>query len=44
MLYEGVHKRKSVYGYYKLLRSKFKKLFLEKKIASFWVTNGTVKR
>ena len=44
MLYEGVHKRKSVYGYYKLLRSKCKKLFLEKKIASFQVTNGTVKR
>lgn len=44
MLYEGVYKRKSVYGYYKLLRSKCKKLFLEKKIASFWVTNGTVKR
>ena len=30
-------------GYYKLLWSKCKKLFLEKKIASFWVTNGTVK-
>ena len=30
-------------GYYKLLWSKCKKIFLEKKIASFWVTNGTVK-
>ena len=30
-------------GYYKLLWSKYKKLFSEKKIASFWVTNGTVK-
>ena len=30
-------------GYYKLLWSKSKKLFLEKNIASFWVTNGTVK-
>ena len=30
-------------GYYKLLWSKCKKLFLEKNIASFWVTNGTVK-
>ena len=30
-------------GYYKLLWSKYKKLFLEKRIASFWVTNGTVK-
>ena len=30
-------------GYYKPLQSKCKKLFLEKKIASFWVTNGTVK-
>ena len=34
---------KKMCGYYKLLWSKFKKLFLEKKIASFWVTNGTVK-
>ena len=33
----------SLCGYYKLLWSKCKKLFLEKKIASFWVTNGTVK-
>ena len=30
-------------GYYKLLWSKCKKLFLEKNIASFWVTNGAVK-
>ena len=30
-------------GYYKLFWSKCKKLFLEKKIASFWVINGTVK-
>ena len=30
-------------GHYKLLWSKCKKLFLEKKIASFWVTNGTAK-
>lgn len=30
-------------GCYKLLLSKCKKLFLEKKIASFWVTYGTVK-
>ena len=30
-------------GYCKLLWSKCKKLFLEKKIPSFWVTNGTVK-
>ena len=33
----------SLCGYYKLLWSKCKTLFLEKKIASFWVTNGTVK-
>ena len=33
----------SLCGYYKLLWSKCKKLFLEKKIASFWVINGTVK-
>ena len=33
----------SLYGYYKLLWSKCKKIFLEKKIALFWVTNGTVK-
>ena len=33
----------SLCGYYKLLWSKCKKLFLEKKVASFWVTNGTVK-
>ena len=33
----------SLCGYYKLLWSKCKKLFLEKKIASFCVTNGTVK-
>ena len=33
----------SLRGYYKLLWSKCKKIFLEKKIASFWVTNGTVK-
>ena len=33
----------SLCGYYKLLWSKCKKLFLEKKIASLWVTNGTVK-
>ena len=33
----------SLCGYYKLLWSKCKKLFLETKIASFWVTNGTVK-
>ena len=33
----------SLCGYYKLLWSKCKKLFLEKKIALFWVTNGTVK-
>ena len=30
-------------GYYKLLWSNGKKLFFEKKIASFWATNGTVK-
>ena len=30
-------------GYYKLLWSNGKKLFLEKKIASFWAANGTVK-
>ena len=33
----------SLCGYYKLLWSKCKKLFLEKKIASFWFRNGTVK-
>ena len=33
----------SLYGYYKLLWLKCKKLFLEKKIALFWVTNGTIK-
>ena len=33
----------SLCGYYKLLWSKCKALFLEKKIASFWVTNETVK-
>ena len=33
----------SLCGYYRLLWSKCKKLFLEKKITSFWVTNGTVK-
>ena len=33
----------SLCGYYKLLWSKCKKLFLKKKIASFWVTNETVK-
>ena len=33
----------SLCGYYKLLWSKRKKLFLEEKIALFWVTNGTVK-
>ena len=33
----------SMSGYYKLLQSKCKKIFLEKKINSFWVTNGTVK-
>ena len=33
----------SLSGYYKLLLSKCKKLFLGKKIASFWVTYGTVK-
>ena len=33
----------SLCGYYKLLWSKCKKKFLEKKIASFWVTNETVK-
>ena len=33
----------SLCGYYKLLWSKYKELFLEKKIVSFWVTNGTVK-
>ena len=33
----------SLCGYYKLLWSKCKKLFLEKKIALFWVTNGRVK-
>ena len=33
----------SMCGYYKLLQSKCKKIFLEKKIHSFWVTNGTVK-
>ena len=33
----------SLCGYCKLLWSKCKKLFLEKKIPSFWVTNGTVK-
>ena len=33
----------SLRRYYKLLWSKCKKLFLEKNIASFWVTNGTVK-
>ena len=32
----------SLCGYHKLLWSKCKKLFLEKKIASVWVTNGTV--
>ena len=30
----------SLCGYYKLLWLRYKKLFLEKKIASFWVTNG----
>ena len=34
----------SLCGYYKLLWSKCKKLFLEKRIALFWVTNGTVKK
>ena len=33
----------SLCDYYKLLWSKSKKLFLEKRIASFWVTNETVK-
>ena len=33
----------SLCSYYKLLWSKCKKLYLEKKIASFWVTTGTVK-
>ena len=33
----------SLCGNCKLLWSKCKKLFLEKNIASFWVTNGTVK-
>ena len=33
----------SLSGYYKLLWSKWKKLLLVKKIASFWFTNGTVK-
>ena len=30
-------------GYYKQLWSKCKNLFLEKRIASFWVTNETIK-
>ena len=33
----------SLCGYYKLLWSKYKKIFLGEKIASFWVTNGTAK-
>ena len=33
----------SLCSYYKLLWLKCKKLLLEKKIASFWITNGTVK-
>ena len=33
----------SLCAYYKLLWSKCKKIFFEKKIASFWITNGTVK-
>ena len=33
----------SLCGYYKLLWSKCKKLLLDEKIASFWVTNETVK-
>ena len=33
----------SLCGYCKLLWSKCKELYLGKKIASFWVTNGTVK-
>ena len=33
----------SLCAYYKLLWPKCKKLFLEKKIVLFWVTNGTVK-
>ena len=33
----------NLYGYYKLIWSKCKKLYLEEKIASFWVANGTVK-
>ena len=34
---------KTLCSYYKLLWLKCKKLFLEKNIASFWVTNRTVK-
>ena len=38
-----VFTNKSMRGYYKLFRMKYKKIiFLEKKIASFWVANGTV--
>ena len=33
----------SLYGYYKLIWSKCKKLYLEEKIASFWVASRTVK-
>ena len=33
----------SLCGYYKLRWSKYKKSFLEKKIASVWVTNGIVR-
>ena len=38
-----VFRNESLCGYHKLLWSKCKKLFFEKKIALFWVTNGTVK-
>ena len=38
-----VFTNESLCCYYKLLWSKCKKLFLEKKITLFWVTNGTVK-
>lgn len=38
-----VFTNKSMRGYYKLFRTKYKKIiFLEKKIASFWVANRTV--
>ena len=39
----GLFINESLCDYYKLLLSKCKNLFLEKKIASLWVTNGTVK-